>query len=88
MPRPNKRSRTFRRVYVKTPSGRNVLTYKRRKPKSQHCANCGRALLGVPKELPYKMKNSPKSQKRPERIFGGNLCLECTRREIINRVRK
>ncbi len=88
MPRPNKRSRTFRRVYVKTPSGRNTLHYKRRKPKLAHCANCGGILSGVPSELPYKIRNMSKSQKRPQRMFGGMLCGNCTKREIINRVRK
>jgi large subunit ribosomal protein L34e len=88
MPRPNKRSRTFRRIYVKTPSGKNVLLYKRRKPKLAHCPNCGKILHGIPKELPYKMRNLSKSQKRPERIFGGTLCAYCTRRELIRRIRK
>ncbi len=88
MPRPNKRSRTFRRVYVRTPGGRTVLHYKRRKPKAPHCANCSKVLHGIPHELPFKMSNIPKSQKRPERIFGGVLCSACTKREIISRVRK
>ena len=88
MPRPNRRSRTFRRVYVKTPSGNNKILYKRRKPKAAHCANCGNILHGIPHELPFKMKNIPISQKRPERIFGGNLCSKCTKREIIRMVRK
>lgn len=88
MPRLNKKSRTFRRVYLRTPSGKNVLHYKRRKPKIAHCANCGKVLHGIPRELPYKMRNFPKSQKRPERIFAGKLCANCTKHEIIKRVRK
>jgi len=88
MPRINKRSRTFRRVYVKTISGKNVLHYKRRKPKIAHCANCGKVLHGIPRELPYKMRNMPKSQKRPERIFGGTLCPACTKYELIKRIRR
>ena len=88
MPRPNKRSRTFRRGYVKSPSGTNKILYKRRKPKAPHCANCGKILHGIPIELPYKMRNFSRSQKRPERIFGGTLCAACTKRELINRVRK
>jgi len=88
MPRPNKRSRTFRRVYIKTPSGKNVVSYRRRKPKSAHCSNCGKILHGISRELPYKMKNMPKSQKRPQRIYGGTLCHNCVKMEIIKRVRK
>ena len=88
MPRPNKRSRTFRRVYVKTPSGRNVIHYKRRKPKLAHCSDCGKILHGTKRELPYKIRTLPKSQKRPERIFGGTLCSACVKRELIRRTRK
>jgi ribosomal protein L34E len=34
------------------------------------------------------MKTMSKSQKRPERMFGGNLCSKCSKREIIKRNRK
>lgn len=88
MPRPNKRSRTFRRVYVRTPRGKVKLTYRRRKPKHARCANCGNILHGTPRELPYKMGNLPKSSKHPKRIYAGYLCAKCTKRELINKFRK
>jgi large subunit ribosomal protein L34e len=88
MPKPNKRSRTFRRIYIKTPSKRNIISYRRKKPKLAHCSNCNKPLQGVPRALPFKMRNMPKSQKRPERIFGGTLCPKCAKRELIRRVRK
>ena len=87
MPRPSRRSRTLRRIYKKVTKGVK-LVYKKRKPKKAHCGNCGSALKGVPRERPYKMRTMPKSQKRPERMFGGVLCSKCSRREIIKRVRK
>lgn len=79
MPRGMYRSRTFRRVFVKTPGGRTVLRYRRRKPSKAQCAGCGKVLLGVPREHPSKMKNMPKTAKRPERPYGGVLCSACTR---------
>ncbi len=87
MPRPSRRSRTLRRVFRRITKGVK-LVYEKRKPKSAHCSNCGAVLKGVPRERPYKMKNMPKSQKRPQRMFGGNLCSKCSRREIIKRNRK
>ncbi|MBS3143734.1 50S ribosomal protein L34e [Candidatus Woesearchaeota archaeon] len=87
MPRPSRRSRTLARVYKKVTKGVR-LVYKKRKPKAAKCNNCGAVLKGIPRERPYKMSNMPKSQKRPERMFGGVLCSKCARREIIKRNRK
>ena len=64
MPAGKYRSRTFRRVFVKTPGGNTVLHYRRRKPNKAHCAACGKVLLGVPNKFPRKMMNMPKTAKR------------------------
>ena len=73
------KSRTFRRVSVKTPGGKTVKHYKKRKPSKAVCGSCGAELKGVPRERPYKMQNMPKTAKRPERPYGGVLCSRCTR---------
>jgi len=87
MPRPNKRSRSLRRVHVRVPSGESRLVYKLRSPKKPACSGCGMILQAVPNKLVSKMRNMPKSQKRPERIFGGVLCSKCTKNKLkkINR---
>lgn len=82
------KSRTFRRVFRKTPGGRTILMYKKRKPSKAHCACCGRVLNGVPRERPYVIKKLPKTQRRPERPYGGMLCSACTRKRIIEEARK
>ena len=87
MPAPNKRSRTLRRMQVKLPGGRTVLHYKKRKPANAQCGNCGSFLKGVPRERSLKMSNMPKTKKRPERPYGGNLCSRCTRELIIQKAR-
>ena len=87
MPCGRYKSRTFRRVYVKTPGNRTVIHYKRRKPAKAQCAGCGKILAGVPRELNFKMQNMPKTAKRPQRIFGGTLCSRCTRAKIIEKAR-
>ncbi|RJQ17573.1 50S ribosomal protein L34e [Candidatus Woesearchaeota archaeon] len=82
MVRPSRRSRTLRRVYVKKPSGKNTIHYKKRKPQPAHCGICHAVLKGVPSERPYKMQNMAKTMKRPERPYGGVLCSACTRKKI------
>ena len=88
MPAPRLRSRSLRKVFRKLPGGRTDIHFKRRKPKLAKCGNCGAKLKGVPRELPYKMRNIAKTKKRPERPYGGVLCSRCMRQEIINRVRQ
>ena len=73
------RSRSFRRISVKTPGGRVVTHFLKRNPKNAHCANCGAVLPGVASERPYRMQNMPKTKKRPERPYGGVLCTICLR---------
>lgn len=87
MPSGKHKSRTLRRIFVKTPGGSTRLHYRKRKPKSARCASCGSVLKGVPRERPYKMQNLPKTKKRPERPYGGNLCSGCTRSLMKSRAR-
>lgn len=88
MPSPRLRSRSLRKVFRKVPGGRVSLHYKRKKPSPAQCAKCGDVLKGVPRELPYKMSAMAKTQKRPERPYGGVLCSRCMRLEIINKARQ
>jgi large subunit ribosomal protein L34e len=83
MPAPILKSRSLRKVYVKTPGGRTVTHYRFRKPKPAVCASCGAVLKGTPNKRPIKMKQLPKSKKRPSRLYS-NLCSRCSRKKIIN----
>jgi len=76
------KSRTFRRVIKKTPSNKIVLHFVKRKHKKAICGSCGAALKGTGQETPRKHNKRSKSQKRPERPFGGVLCSSCARRTI------
>ncbi len=80
MPALRYRSRTYKRTFRRTPGGKTVLHYKKKKPQKHHCAECGKLLHGVPRGRPYQIRKLAKSKKRPNRPFGGNLCTECTRR--------
>lgn len=88
MPAPRYRSRSLRRIYRKTPGGRTVLRYEKRKPSKAQCGGCGAVLKGMLRERPYKMRKTVKTKKRPERPYGGVLCSKCLRRKIIEGARK
>lgn len=76
MPFQPQRTRTLRRIRVRTPSGL-VFHYKKRKPKAAHCSRCNGVLHGMPRDLPYKIRQLSKTERRPERMYGGVLCPEC-----------
>lgn len=81
------RSRTMRRVFRKTPGGKVVLQYKKRKPQKAHCAECGSVLAGVPRERPFKMRQMTKTATRPQRPYGGVLCTRCMRNLMKQRAK-
>src|SRR3989339_304726 len=74
-----KARKRLRMLYVKVPGGRTVIQFKKKKPSKAQCKNCGKVLLGVPRQLSVKLRNMPKTAKRPERPYGGVLCSKCTR---------
>jgi len=88
MPAPRLRSRSLRKVFRRASGGRTSIHYKKRKPKAAKCGDCGAVLKGVPRELPYKMRSMAKTNKRPERPFGGVLCSKCMRQTIIDKFRQ
>lgn len=87
MTEPRFRSRTKRRVMVTTPGGETKRTYRNRKPSKAVCGSCGAVLAGVPREGPAKMRNMPKSAKRPERPYGGVLCARCSKKIMVEKAR-
>jgi len=83
MPAPRFRSRSKRRIARKTPGGKVVMHYVARQPSKAVCGVCGVDLKAVPRKNSCAMRNTPKTQKRPERPFGGVLCSSCMRRYLI-----
>ena len=72
MPKPFQRSSSFKKVYVRVPSGETRVRFERRRKKGKaHCAICRRALHGVHSERGAKTKN------RPTRGYAGVLCPSC-----------
>lgn len=82
MPRPMLRNRSWRRISVRTPSGRVVVHYEKRRPGAAKCSVCGRPLNGVPSLRPSEMSKLAKTEKRPERMYGGVFCPSCLARGL------
>ncbi|MDD3454755.1 MAG: 50S ribosomal protein L34e, partial [Methanobacteriales archaeon] len=64
----------------RTPGGRTVIHYKKKKPSKHVCAGCSKPLHGVPRGRPYQIRKLPKSKRRPNRPYGGYYCSECMRK--------
>ncbi len=86
MPAGKHKSRTLRRIFVRTISGNITKHFRKRKHKRKSCGDCGAVLKGVPNDIQSKSKNLPKTKKRPERPYGGVLCSSCMRKKIIEQV--
>ncbi len=82
------RSRSLKRSQKKVPGGRTVTHFRRRKPSIAKCAKCGKDLKGVPRLRVSDLRKLPKTKKRPERPYGGNLCSKCMREVFREKVRK
>ncbi len=87
MPRPSRRSRSFRKVWKKLPGGRLKIAFSRRKPSKATCPVYQTPLSGVPRGNPSKIKKLSRSKRRPERPYGGVLSSRAMRELMIARAR-
>lgn len=85
MPQGSRKSRTLRRVKVKSTQSTKI-QYKKRKISKQTCRECGKVLPGTPHQIPSKTKNMAKTKRKPSRPYGGVLCSSCMRKEIMKNV--
>lgn len=81
MPAGKHKSRTMRRVFVKTPT-KTKITYRKRKPDKKVCGMCEKQLHGIPHLTQSKFRSLPKTKKRPQRPYAGVLCSNCTRKKL------
>ncbi|MFQ5892309.1 MAG: 50S ribosomal protein L34e, partial [Candidatus Methanofastidiosia archaeon] len=72
----------------RTPGGRRVIHYERRKPSFHKCASCGAKLHGVPRGNPFEIRRLPKSKRRPQRPYGGYLCPKCLKKKLKEDARR
>ncbi len=81
----HQRSRSLRRVRIKTPGGQTKIYYKKPKPGLTTCSNCKMPIHGVPRMFSHKFRNLPKSSKKPNRPYS-NLCSQCMRLMIKEKI--
>jgi len=81
------RTRSWRRVIRRVPGGDIIVHYEKGRPKKARCAICGRELRGVPASRPYELSKLAKTEKRPERPYGGVICAKCLARGIREAIR-
>ncbi|OIO20637.1 hypothetical protein AUJ17_04755 [Candidatus Micrarchaeota archaeon CG1_02_47_40] len=80
---PKNRSRSVRKIYGRTPQGKSRIRYKRReKGKAHACAVSAVRLFGTTSQ-----KKTSKTQKVPNRMFGGHLSAKITERIVRLRSR-
>ncbi|HYB93229.1 MAG TPA: 50S ribosomal protein L34e [archaeon] len=81
MPKPALRVRNRRHYSTKTPGGRTVTHFYRKIGEVAICTICGRP-LHAPRLSPSSARKLPKTAKRPQRIYGGQICSSCLREMI------
>jgi len=75
------RSRSLRKVRVKVTKGVRI-HFKERPAGLPRCSSCKNVLKGIKRNRSYSFRNIPKSQKKVNRPYGGNLCSKCLRLKI------
>lgn len=70
----------------KTVKNKTVI-HKQDKPSPAICALCGTKLHGVPRKGKAELSKLSKTQKRPERKFGGVLCSSCVTQLVKEKTR-
>lgn len=82
------KNRTFKRVRVSLPGGGSKIQYRRARNGAPQCADCGGVLKGTARGSPSQIMKLSKSERRPDRLFGGVLCSACSKERIILRARE
>ena len=77
----------MRRVNITTPGGRRVTHYRPRQHGRAQCGVCKSPLQAVMTARPRVLRNVPKTERRPERPYGGVLCSKCSRALIKAKAR-
>ncbi|CAM9277601.1 unnamed protein product, partial [Heterosigma akashiwo] len=68
---------------TKTPGGRLVAHYHKKKAAGPKCSDCGTVLAGIKHLRPKQYKNLKKREKTVSRAYGGSACAGCVRQRIV-----
>lgn len=68
---------------IRTPGGKLVAQYLKKKGKRPTCGDTGVALQGIKAMRPSQMKRAPRHKRTVTRAYGGNLCANAVRYRIL-----
>lgn len=68
-----------KKVQRRTPGGKTVTHRKKKKTAKHKCAICKELLHGTPRGSLVEIRKLSKTERRPSRPFGGQLCSRCSR---------
>ncbi|MBI4360658.1 50S ribosomal protein L34e [Candidatus Micrarchaeota archaeon] len=71
----------------KTPSGNHSQIRKNKKPTPATCALCRQRLNAVLNHSRALIRKTAATARRPQRVFGGVLCANCTRHVVKTKTR-
>jgi large subunit ribosomal protein L34e len=77
----NTKSNRFKAV--RTPGGRLVAHYRKKKAGAPKCGECKCKLQGIPTLRPHEYSRLLKSQRTVARAYGGTQCGGCVRNRIV-----
>lgn len=67
----------------KTPGGRLVYLYVKKRGTAPKCGDCGTKMNGLPAVRPIKLKKLAAPKKTVNRAYGGARCHKCLRQRIV-----
>ncbi|MBI5872484.1 50S ribosomal protein L34e [archaeon] len=73
--------------FKKRTISKTVIRMKRKKAAIPKCAICKKPLHGMKKLHQIEIKKLSKTERRPERLYGGYLCSNCVREKLREKVR-
>ena len=77
------RTKSNRVRAIKTPGGKLVARYIKKRGAGPKCGDCGTRLQGLPALRPKEYKNLTKREKHVSRAYGGSRCAGCVRQRIV-----
>eukprot|EP00178_Gracilaria_changii_P014272 TRINITY_DN40350_c0_g1_i1.p1 TRINITY_DN40350_c0_g1~~TRINITY_DN40350_c0_g1_i1.p1 ORF type:complete len:160 (+),score=20.87 TRINITY_DN40350_c0_g1_i1:28-507(+) len=72
-----------KRQIIKTPGGKLVYHYLKKRGTLPKCGDCHEKLHGIQPSRPFQRRNMPRRLKTVTRAYGGSRCHKCVRQRIL-----
>ncbi|KAK6187439.1 60S ribosomal protein L34 [Patella vulgata] len=76
-------TKSNQRLPVRTPGGKKVYIYTKKRGKVPKCGDCKQSLKGLKPCRPVDMPKMSKKRKTVSRAYGGSRCHRCVRSRIL-----